>query len=150
MGECYSERVLNNFNSKFVTGKPDECWYWKGSTDRDGYGRYNGKTAHRMALHIKTGRMGKGIKGKALHTCDNPTCVNPNHLDWGTQKKNMTDKALRGRAAINRGTKLCWDTVAFMREIYENNQMTLQELAETFDISYNQTRRIVGGYDWVV
>ena len=146
MGECYSERVLNRFNSKFEVGKPDECWYWKGCLDRDGYGRLNGKPAHRIALRLKTGRMGS----VALHACDNPACVNPQHLSWGTQRMNMRDKALRGRAAINRGTKLCWDTVAFMREIYENNQMSLEELAETFDISYNQTRRIVGGYDWVV
>jgi hypothetical protein len=146
MCEAYSERFVNNFHSKYVKGQPDECWEWKSATDRDGYGRYAGKPAHRITLHLKTGRMG----ATALHSCDNRCCVNPQHLDWGTQGENMRQKAERGRAARNNKPRTPMDVIVLMREIYGDRQMSLQELAETFDLSYNQARQIVGNYSWIV
>jgi hypothetical protein len=62
----------------------------------------------------------------------------------------MRQKAERGRAARNNKPRTPMDVIVLMREIYGDRQMSLQELAETFDLSYNQARQIVGNYSWIV
>lgn len=71
------------------------------------------------------------------HTCDNPRCINPEHLLLGTQKDNMADKVIRGRQACNRliGTrngrcKISEDVIAEIKRLYipgsrDNNQAAL-------------------------
>jgi hypothetical protein len=63
---------------------------------KDGYGRQGNRYAHRVALEEKLGRpLRPGMK--ALYTCDNPPCVNPEHLYEGTHGQNMRDMIDRGR-----------------------------------------------------
>lgn len=86
--------------SKFVTpGKPDACWEWGGWRSEDGYGRFtiNGKqtTSNRAALIMSGVEVPVGFD--ACHTCDNPPCVNPNHLYVGTRSQNLLDMSRRGR-----------------------------------------------------
>ena len=76
------------------------CWEWKGWRNSDGYGffRYFNKKeiqAHRFsAKHIG----GMNIDGMVVcHSCDNPGCVNPNHLFPGTQQDNIKDMHKKGR-----------------------------------------------------
>jgi hypothetical protein len=78
--------------------KTDSCWEWQGSKDRDGYGRYksNGKLwqAHRYSVLLD----GKDPKGMVvMHSCDNPSCVRPDHLQLGTQADNIKDMIAKGR-----------------------------------------------------
>jgi len=94
---------IKRFFSKIVK-QPNGCWEFS-IQDRDGYGLFqlNGKQwrAHRFMMHITEGlSVDKPI---VMHTCDNPACVNPNHLVNGTNQDNMTDKVLKGRAVS--GTK---------------------------------------------
>ncbi len=76
------------------------CWMWTGSTKAGGYGKmhYCGKErgAHRVALALFKGF---DIESPlfALHTCDTPGCVNPEHLFPGTQTDNMRDASSKGR-----------------------------------------------------
>jgi hypothetical protein len=76
------------------------CWTWIGSRNRDGYGQFklNGKLMrpHRVAYELAFGPIPPGAQ--ILHSCDNPSCCNPNHLRTGTHQDNMDDKAERGRA----------------------------------------------------
>lgn len=76
------------------------CWLWHGAKDTKGYGqlRIDGKT--RVATHIALELAGKPRqpdKPCALHHCDNPPCVNPAHLFWGTMRDNTRDMMMKGR-----------------------------------------------------
>ena len=77
------------------------CWEWMGYRNSLGYGELsqdNNKKlrAHRAMMELIHGTL--AVKGKAvLHTCDNPPCVNPDHLEIGTQTLNMVDMWSKNR-----------------------------------------------------
>lgn len=84
-----------------------ECWDWLGSLSPRGYGRIRvaGKNirAHRYSWILKHGRdIPEGMV--VCHKCDNPKCVNPDHLFLGTIADNVADCVSKGRHA--RGEKL--------------------------------------------
>lgn len=76
------------------------CWLWTGSTSK-GYGQlstWGGEQnykAHRLAWELMNGPVPDGLVVR--HKCDNPRCVNPSHLEVGTQKDNSMDTSRRGR-----------------------------------------------------
>ena len=94
--------------SKHVKDDKTGCWNWTGSKDKDGYGRMisgeKGRRvfsfAHRESYKFYKGEIGApgGSQGCVLHTCDNPSCINPEHLYLGDQEQNGLDKKVRGRA----------------------------------------------------
>ena len=77
----------------------DNCVPWPGYLNRRGYGclRYNGKwsLAHRVAWEKERGPIPPGVC--VLHRCDNPPCINPDHLFLGTQLDNIADRHRKGR-----------------------------------------------------
>jgi hypothetical protein len=83
------------------------CWEWQGSRNPQGYGHvnYGGKTwlAHRL-MHV--GQIGEIPDGwVVMHLCDNPPCVNPNHLRAATYTENVRDMFDKGRANVARGSR---------------------------------------------
>lgn len=80
-----------------------DCWFWIGSYWPSGYGyiRYteNGKIrhqpAHRYIYELYKEKIPKELD--ACHTCDNPSCVNPEHIWPGTPSDNMKDAYRKGR-----------------------------------------------------
>lgn len=87
---------------------PNTCWNWPMSRTKSGYGQLstsNGSSktrelhyAHRVASFLVEGPLPKGLY--VCHTCDNPSCFNPNHLFRGTPKDNSQDCVSKGRLNV--------------------------------------------------
>jgi hypothetical protein len=131
------------FWSKVDKKADDECWNWKGSLN-EGYGQFklNGKPnrAHRISfeLHNKTIIPDDLI---VRHKCDNPSCVNPHHLELGTQQDNVRDRVERGRSNTCYGEKCGAHklTTEQVNEIKERLQMyeygLYAKLAQEYNVS---------------
>ena len=131
------------------TLKQPGCWLWLGTHDRGGYPRLSGGTrVSRFVLANKLGR--ELVDGEVCrHTCDNPECINPDHLIPGTMKDNTRDMHERGRANPPRGedhhkTRLTTSDVVSIRAFVG----TLQECAKRFGVSKTTIHNIRTGLTW--
>lgn len=72
--------------------KTETCWNWQGALSTSGYGKTKklgglAHSAHRLSWFITNGDIPEGLV--IDHTCHNPACVNPDHLQAVTQKQNL-------------------------------------------------------------
>jgi len=101
--------LKERFYSKFIINNENGCWEWAANRYPKGYGcfKLNGKSnvAHRISYEIHVGK----IQDKMVicHKCDNPCCVNPDHLFMGTQKQNLLDRDIKGRSIIGEKNGRC-------------------------------------------
>lgn len=72
------------------------CWLWTGTLSAYGYGRIDDQAAHRLAYSLSHGDPGEL---HVCHHCDNPPCVNPEHLFLGTNNDNRQDSVRKNRHA---------------------------------------------------
>lgn len=105
-----------------ITADITRCWLWQHTTTTAGYGQVNvdGERvyAHRLAWQLANGRPPHADL-EVLHSCDNPPCVNPNHLREGTHKDNIQDAMIRNRmqvGALRYNTKLNDELVKQIRQ----------------------------------
>lgn len=92
-------KVAETFDKHWILDAQSGCWIWQLFLNDDGYGKVssNGKktSAHRFSYERVHGPIPVG--SVVLHTCDNPACVNPEHLVIGTQRDNIRDMVEKGR-----------------------------------------------------
>jgi len=97
------------WNESTVLQPDTGCLVWRGFVDKWGYARVSvegkgGILAHRLAYECAYGPFDPEMK--VCHSCDNPSCMNPEHLFLGTQLDNMHDMFAKGRARPNGRTYL--------------------------------------------
>lgn len=146
------ERNWKRFMRHVQVTQAGACWLWQGYRTPDGHGqfRFLGRTeyAHRALLRM----LGQDLTGKVVrHRCDNPACVNPQHLTTGTHTDNVRDRVRAGRSAAgerNGRAKLTWVDVDRIRRAYALGQATLAQLARRFGVDERQVARIVRGEVW--
>jgi len=110
--------------------KSGECWIWKGLTDKYGYGRYSQLQAHHVSYLLHHGRIEEGKE--IHHTCNNPPCVNPDHLQQVTHAQNIY-YAMQDGFSGGRPTTLSKDEVKAIRYCYEEENYTQANIARLFD-----------------
>lgn len=140
--------------------KTDSCWLWTGAQTWGGYGviqsgSRKGKIvrAHRLSYVMHKGEFDEVLS--VCHTCDNPPCVNPDHLFLGTRSDNMQDCSAKGRTRGNnyRGedhhqAKLNDESVVWIRTAYAKGGTSLNQLAREFGVSKRSILNIVHRRVW--
>jgi len=131
-----------------------ECWEWTAGKNAAGYGIFNKGNdqyakAHVFSLELATGeRRPDGMD--TCHTCDNPSCVNPDHLYFGSRQQNMDDAWNRGRFPVGedrpsaKTTEL--DVVAIRNEYAAGAEV--DDLCAAYGLKNSTIRCIVLGYKW--
>jgi hypothetical protein len=143
-----SGSLRDRFFSRFV--KLDNgCWQWRSHTDKDGYGVLPGTRknirAHRLSYEIHTGSIPDEML--VCHHCDNPGCVNPDHLFVGTQKDNALDALNKGRHYIGEKNGRAKLTKENVNEILTSS-MNGRQLAARFGVSKSTINNVRRGATW--
>ena len=136
----------------------DDCWEWVGCIQGQGYGNFwvAGKyyRAHRLSYQMFNGLI-VDRDVFVCHRCDNPRCVNPEHLFAGSAQDNTNDMMAKGRNADFSGRSVgvknnnCFLTEDQARAIkYSKGLITAQSLADRYGISYQAVWRIHQGEAW--
>lgn len=138
------------------------CWQWTGATDTKGYGRFHvwrmgTILAHRYAWQLTNGLIPEGMF--ACHRCDNPACVNPEHIFIGTAEENTRDMLTKQRHSrgeshgdkirrADRGNrKLSPDDVVAIRAELKRGERQ-RDIARAFGISQGAVSQINRGATW--
>ncbi len=153
--------TLERFWSK--VDKSDDCWNWTAGKAHNGYGLFKVRSktirAHRFSWELANGKIPKGLQ--INHKCDNPACVNPDHLYAGTQKQNRQDAVKRGRTAtgksngmythpenrrtgeFNGNSKLTNMEMDNIRRLYKAGNVSMQNLGDEYGVSKQAIWHIV-------
>lgn len=150
------DRILKNVVINNVTG----CWEWVGYK-RNGYGRTiigsrkDGTrktiTAHRLSYLIFREKIPDGME--ICHSCDNPACINPDHLFAGTRQENIDDRERKGRNIVKTGeeqslAKLSKKAVKDARWERTYHGTSFQKLADRYGVSKKTMQNAINGTTW--
>lgn len=154
--------ILNKKVDRLSSSKG--CWLWLGRKHSKGYGelllggRKNPTTikVNRLALILYTDRDSKNLL--ACHTCDNPSCIYPLHLYWGSTSDNINDAVRRNRMNNSIGDPNLkgddrYQSVLFGYQVQDikillQESLSHKEIAESYGVSQSCIRSIANGKNW--
>jgi hypothetical protein len=149
-----SQELEARFWAKVARAGPDDCWEWRGMRREAGYGRMKIGGVRWTATHISLLIAGypRPSDFLALHSCDNPPCVNPAHLRWGTPADNSADAVSRDRMSReggargerNPGSVLVEEQVRAIRA----SELGYKALARRYGVDRTTIRAIKRGKSW--
>ncbi len=136
---------------------PKGCWIWTASvTGSLGYGQFgignaNMIRAHRFAWLLTRGKIPAGLG--VLHECDNPRCVNPDHLWLGTSQQNVKDMDEKRRRRAPKGIshwqhKLDDEKVREIRKLYSTGKFSQRALANRYGVIQQLVSLVVRREGW--
>ncbi len=140
---------------KRIKVMPSGCWEWQGTVLDRGYGQirinYKRYPAHRISMHIYR-NFDLSSDLFICHRCDNPPCVNPDHLFPGTHAENCKDSVAKGRWVNNQGSrhgmaKIDEDDVLLIRTLRELNWPN-RSIGEVFEITQSCVSAITLNRSW--
>lgn len=132
------------------------CWVWIGAITNDGYGHLGstshrkGVKVHRLSYELHHGDIPASLC--VLHRCDNPPCVNPDHLFLGTRADNNADRESKGRGSDKHGeanprSKLTEEDVKVIRQLRKEG-LSQQAIATRFGVVQVTISKILLGQLW--
>lgn len=132
--------------------KSGNCWLWLGLKSKKRYGRFFHDgfrwQAHRFAYAITYGECPSHLF--VCHKCDNPSCVNPDHLFLGTHTDNEADKQSKGRVpkGENAGrAKITTEDVIRIAALYKSGT-PITDIAAQYSIARQTVSDILKGKSW--
>ncbi len=149
------EELIRSFETKFV--KTDTCWEWTSKKTPAGYGYFymgkawpggtKGCNASTASYALHKGEITKGMF--VCHTCDNPACVNPDHLFLGTCKDNVRDMMQKNRHSHGERHSAILKVTAPKGERHCRAKFTNESIQKVFElrskgITYKEIATIYG------
>lgn len=141
-----SDKLIRSFWDKVQI--TDTCWIWTGSKNSRGRGVFHPSACKKLGISYLAYRVswiihyGAIPTGKQVcHTCDNPSCVNPEHLFLGSAKDNTLDMLKKGRSGK---TKLVAEQVLLIRE----DPRPRRVIAKEFNVTLNMIQKIKSKRSW--
>lgn len=151
----FNKKQADRFCSR-IEEQSSGCIHWTGTISRLGYGQIgvNNKTflSHRLVANAILGPIPKD-KPFVCHTCDNPKCLNPDHLFYGSPKDNSQDMSKKKRfkpqiGVSNNSSKLTEEQVKEIKILLQIGEMTQKEIGEIYNVADNTVCGINTGKYW--
>lgn len=157
----FTPENLSRFWSKVYKDGPiiipelGSCWMWTSTRNKAGYGvigiSQKNYLTHRLSWEIQNGTIPKDLL--VLHKCDNPSCINPEHLFLGTDADNVCDKMNKGRHRKRSGeatgtAKVTKEQVIEIRERFAQGGIHHSQIAKEFGLSRMAVSFIVRRRTW--
>lgn len=155
----FSQDAINRFWNKIKPpNKEDDCWEWLAFKDKNGYGKLSLKernrksySAHRFSYELHH-KIILSADQMVCHNCDNPSCVNPNHLFLGDAKINKYDSVNKKRHAHGSTHGNAILTEELIREmiikICNNEFNDVNHIAAHYSINRHLVSGILTGKNW--
>jgi hypothetical protein len=153
--------LQERFEQKFQPVPWSGCWVWTAATKEHGYGvigigsrKQGTMKAHRLSYTLYKGDIPEDCV--VMHLCNNPSCVNPDHLEAGTRKQNQRYMVDCGRLKVPNnqgeksvGAKLTEESALEIKRAYaDRGKHTATGLAKKFGVSRAAIYEIWRGKNW--